>query len=102
MKKFQRKFENFVCKNCHKKTKGDGYTNHCPFCLYSLHVDINPGDRAADCSSLMKPVWIEKKKDAYAITHECIVCGHKKKNKISPKDDFDEVIKLMKGFSTNM
>lgn len=51
----------FVCENCGCKvrplTKG-GYRNHCPHCLYSKHVDINPGDRASECGGLMEPVGV--------------------------------------------
>ncbi|MDO4282434.1 MAG: RNHCP domain-containing protein [Clostridia bacterium] len=34
----------FICKNCGKKVEKLGYTSrdHCNFCLYSLHVDIEP------------------------------------------------------------
>ena len=56
---FIRKTEDFVCENCGQEVKGNGYTNHCPRCLYSKHVDINPGDRASDCGGLMKPVAVE-------------------------------------------
>ncbi|MEK7061411.1 MAG: RNHCP domain-containing protein, partial [Patescibacteria group bacterium] len=43
---FVKKIEDFVCKVCGTKVKGTGYTNHCPNCLYSLHVDEEvPGDR---------------------------------------------------------
>ena len=39
--------EEFICENCGKKVKKLGYTcrNHCPYCLHSKHVDVNPGDR---------------------------------------------------------
>ena len=39
--------EAFVCENCGKEVKKLGYScrNHCPECLYSKHVDKNPGDR---------------------------------------------------------
>ena len=38
-----------------KKVEPLGYTsrNHCPFCLWSLHVDENPGDRACECGGEM-------------------------------------------------
>lgn len=94
MKKFQRKIEDFVCEKCDKEIKGDGYTNHCPVCLWSKHVDINPGDREADCGGLMKPVNIETEKDEYVITHRCEKCGHEKRNKSIPADNFDEILKI--------
>jgi hypothetical protein len=62
--------------------------------LYSKHVDINPGDRAADCGGLMKPIWVELKKDKYVITHQCEICGYKKKNKVAKEDDFEEILKI--------
>ena len=46
-KKFERNREDFTCNNCELFVQGDGYTDHCPSCLYSKHVDINPGDRQA-------------------------------------------------------
>ena len=58
-----RKEENtgFVCRHCGREVlplTGGSYRNHCPFCLYSLHVDIIPGDRASECGGLMEPVGI--------------------------------------------
>ena len=61
MKQFQRKKENFVCEHCGQEVIGNGYTNHCPSCLHSKHVDINPGDRAETCGGLMEPVDLELK-----------------------------------------
>ena len=66
MRKFQRKKEDFICENCNKKVKGDGYTNHCPACLWSKHVDINPGDRLAECKGMMKPIGLDKKGDIFS------------------------------------
>ena len=36
--------ESFICENCGKKVEKLGYScrNHCPYCLHSKHVDINP------------------------------------------------------------
>ena len=50
-KKFTMIDESFICENCHKKVNPLGYTarDHCPYCLYSKHVDINPGDRKESC-----------------------------------------------------
>ena len=77
--KFQRNIEDFVCGHCGAEVKGNGFTNHCPKCLYSKHVDINPGDRADQCRGLMKPVSIELRKGEYTIIHECVGCGFKKR-----------------------
>jgi hypothetical protein len=94
MKKFQRKIEDFTCANCGAKVKGNGYTNHCPHCLWSKHVDINPGDRAADCGGLMKPIDIELKKGQYILIQKCQRCGHERKNKVTEEDNINEITKI--------
>ncbi|HLD19970.1 MAG TPA: RNHCP domain-containing protein [Patescibacteria group bacterium] len=93
-KKFTRTIENFVCEHCNTKVRGNGYTNHCPQCLWSKHVDINPGDRAHDCGGLMKPAGIELKQDTTIIIHTCTTCGIIKKNKTSYSDNNDIIIML--------
>ena len=70
--KFQKNKEDFVCQNCGFKVKGTGYTNHCPNCLWSKHVDIYPGDRKNNCGGLMKPIKIEVKNDNYLKDYEDI------------------------------
>jgi len=47
-----------------KRLKNFGYTarDHCPYCLYSKHLDIFPGDRKNECKGLMKPIGYMKKK----------------------------------------
>jgi DNA-directed RNA polymerase subunit RPC12/RpoP len=63
--------------------------NHCPSCLYSLHVDAEfPGDRAADCGSPMRPVDLEVRKNrGTVLVHECVKCGKRIVNKVAPDDD---------------
>ncbi|MCL5666422.1 MAG: RNHCP domain-containing protein [Patescibacteria group bacterium] len=99
MKKFQRKIENFICENCGFSVKGTGYTNHCPKCLFSKHVDINPGDRANTCGGLMEPVGLELDHGEYIIVYECEKCGEIKKNKADKNDAFDELLKLAKSLA---
>lgn len=94
MKKFTRTIEDFICENCGTEVIGDGYTNHCPKCLWSKHVDINPGDRSADCGGMMKPVGIENKSDVFYVVQKCKKCGHERRNKLVKGDSFDEAIKL--------
>ena len=55
MKRFNMINEDFICENCGAKVSKSDYTarDHCPLCLYSKHVDINPGDRANNCKGLM-------------------------------------------------
>ncbi len=93
---FSKKVEDFKCENCGFDVSGNGYTNHCPKCLWSKHVDIHPGDRLSKCGGMMKPISVESKNGEYVITHSCVICGHNKNNKTSPEDDFDQIIKVSK------
>ena len=95
-KKFQRTIEDFKCEKCGFDVNGDGYTNHCPNCLWSKHVDINPGDRKCDCSGMMKPTDLINKGDVFYITHKCVECDHEKNNKALKGDNFNELVNLSK------
>lgn len=54
--------DTFVCKVCGKTVimagAGSEHRNHCPYCLHSRHLDIEPGDRAADCGGVMEPIAV--------------------------------------------
>lgn len=93
-KKFQRTKEDFVCAKCGSNVRGNGYTNHCPCCLWSKHVDVNPGDRKASCRGLMEPIGVESQGGEYIITHHCITCGVEKRNKAAKNDNFDVLVQL--------
>ena len=88
--------ESFVCENCGKEVEKLSYTarDHCPFCLHSKHVDINPGDRANECKGIFKPIGIEKFKDTYKILYKCTKCNQEHKNIIATDDNMDLIIKL--------
>lgn len=94
MKLFQRKKENFKCDNCGFEVLGNGYTDHCPKCLYSKHVDINPGDRQSECKGTMKPVGFEIRHGKYVINYVCEKCGYHHKVKCVKEDDMDVLIGL--------
>lgn len=94
-RKFQRRTEDFTCRHCGHTVTGNGYTNHCPACLYSCHVDISPGDRAADCGGLMSPIGLESKNGGWVILHRCQRCGHEMRCKTMP-DDMAAVLRLAK------
>jgi hypothetical protein len=91
-KHFSRNVEDFTCENCGIEIEGNGFTNHCPSCLWSKHVDINPGDRQAECQGLMQPVAVESKRGKYAILHRCVKCGFERRNKTALNDDFDTLL----------
>jgi hypothetical protein len=94
-RKFQRRIEDFTCENCGREVGGSGYTNHCLACLWSKHVDVNPGDREEECQGMMEPIAAETKKDGYRILHRCTVCGIERWNKSAPEDDFEAILALM-------
>jgi hypothetical protein len=95
MKSFVRNKENFTCENCKAFIEGNGYTNHCHECFYSKHVDIQPGDRQAGCSGLMKPISVQGATNSMTITHECMLCGFKRNNKLQEEDNMSALINLV-------
>lgn len=83
-KLFTKNDASFICGHCGKEVLPLGYSsrNHCPFCLWSLHVDINPGDRANECRGLMEPIRVETDpKKGFVIVHRCTKCGEIKRNR---------------------
>ena len=88
--------DEFVCENCNKLVPKLEVSarDHCPFCLYSKHVDINPGDRQNTCKGLLKPISIEKHKNTYKIIYKCLKCNQIHKNIIAKDDDYDKIISL--------
>jgi uncharacterized Zn finger protein len=94
----------FVCAHCGRNVQAldnGSYRNHCPYCLYSLHVDINPGDRANECKGLLEPVGVDyNAKKGWVILHRCERCGEVRRNKAalddSVSDDYELIVSLSK------
>jgi len=93
---FTRRVENFKCRHCGKPVKSNGFTNHCPYCLWSRHVDIDPGDRLEICHGMMEPIGAEAEGKEYYITHKCSFCGAKKRNKTTQADDINSISSLIR------
>ena len=89
-RRFTKNDSGFICAHCGKEVQPLGYTsrNHCPFCLWSLHLDENPGDRASDCGGQMEPiaVWVRKGGE-WAIVHRCRICGWISSNRVAADDN---------------
>lgn len=89
--------ESFTCRNCGYPVvpsgAGSDHRNHCPNCLCSVHLDIEPGDRESDCGGLMEPVavWVRKNGE-WAIIHRCRRCGAFSSNRVAADDN---PVKLM-------
>ena len=96
MKKFKMRDEEFICDNCGRKVAKLEYSSrdHCPYCLYSKHVDIMPGDRMNKCLGMLVPIGIEKYRDSYKIVYRCGKCGTIHKNIMARDDDYDVIVGL--------
>ena len=100
-----REIENtgFICVHCGKSIialSNGSYRNHCPYCLYSLHVDKAIGDRTSNCRGKMEPKEvIYNSKKGYQIVHECLRCGVRRVNMIAENtvmpDDYEMIMNLM-------
>ena len=84
--------DSFTCKVCGRlvvpEYAGSSHRNHCPNCLSSLHVDEEPGDRAAGCGGIMDPigVWVRKGGE-WAVIHRCRRCGKLDSNRVAAGDN---------------
>lgn len=96
MKLFTKNDDSFTCEHCLKEVNALKYTSrdHCPYCLYSKHVDIFPGDRNNNCKGLLEPIGIEKFKDTYKIIYKCKKCNKIHKNIMANDDNMDLIIQL--------
>ncbi len=100
----------FICKKCGQKVSmtviGTKNRNHCPFCLWSLHVDKEiPGDRYDTCQGMMEPVGLtfkdegidkygKKRQGEIMLVHQCQKCGKENKNRIAGDDDAKAILAL--------
>lgn len=93
-----------MCARCQAEvtplTNGS-YRNHCPHCLWSVHVDARrPGDRASGCFGLTEPVGIVRKHQHLQVVHCCTACGKIQPNRIAhdteQPDDLDLILELMR------
>lgn len=104
-KRFAKNDQGFVCGHCGKEVDPLRKTsrNHCPYCLWSRHLDENPGDRLSTCGGLMEPVGAyPDPRKGYVIVHRCTVCGKVGRNKAAygggagagRQDDLKKIIEL--------
>ena len=103
-KQFQKNDEEFICINCGHNVSKLGYTSrdHCPKCLCSIHIDINPGDRANDCKGLLIPIQCQPSaKKGYIITYKCSKCGKLHNNKSAQDDSTKALFSVMNGTYRN-
>ena len=104
-------FGDFRCAHCHAHVScahllsGVNNRNHCPYCLWSCHLDLYvAGDRLSACKAPMKPIGLTMKKgrnkyqrDARGelmLIHECVECKILSINRIAADDDSGTVISV--------
>lgn len=106
----------FRCKHCHYYVStnpilsGVNNRNHCPYCLYSRHLDLNrAGDRLAACKEKMRPVALAlkqtHKKYGYnqgelMLVHQCLECNRISINRIAADDDAEMIISIFRSSLT--
>lgn len=82
----------FLCTHCDRAIPGTApgtvHRNHCPHCLWSLHVDLTAGDRRSACRGPMEPIAIGIRPDGeWSILHRCQRCGLIRTNRIAGDDN---------------
>jgi hypothetical protein len=92
--KFTRLREDFDCLHCGARVRGDGYTNHCPRCLWSRHVDVRPGDRESDCGGPMEPIGALYESGRTVVVQRCQKCRHTRRNRTARNDSRNAVLAL--------
>jgi len=101
----------FICLNCKFQVRSDiafsGVLNrnHCPFCLWSRHVDHwQAGDRLSACKMPMRPIGLtfKKLKNKYGLAlgelmliHQCSDCQAISINRIAADDDIQKILEIM-------
>ncbi len=84
--------DSFICRNCGLAVppveQGGYHRNHCPHCLWSLHVDLKSGDRRCACRGEMEPisVWVRSSGE-WSVIHRCGKCGFIRSNRIAADDN---------------
>ena len=92
----------FICVNCNQKVEKLKYTSrdHCNHCLYSIHVDITPGDRANDCKGILVPInVIETSKKGKVIIYRCSKCNKEIRNVVAKDDNQEAIYKVVEDYA---
>ena len=87
-----RRSGSFRCRHCGLDVPldapGTAHRNHCPNCLWSRHVDDDPGDRAAECGSAMEPIAVcVRGAGEWVLVHRCTFCDEIHLNRTAGDDN---------------
>jgi hypothetical protein len=109
-------FSDFKCTHCGvivcaaHLLSGVNNRNHCPYCLWSRHLDLyTAGDRLSACKGPMRPLGLTVKhnRNKYALNggelmllHECVECGRLSINRIAADDDVQNLLMVFKSAAT--
>ena len=82
----------FHCTHCGEAVSnqitGSEHRNHCPYCLWSRHVDMVTGDRRSGCKGEMAPIGISVQRNGeWSLIHRCSTCGMLRVNRIAADDN---------------
>ncbi|MEM9065582.1 MAG: RNHCP domain-containing protein [Planctomycetota bacterium] len=84
----------FTCIHCKRQVQAGGWgtgtknRNHCPYCLWSRHVDDEIGDRRSACRAPMEPIAVAvRSAGEWCVVHRCTGCGKIRINRIAGDDD---------------
>ena len=89
----------FYCQHCGAKiptaAPGTKNRNHCPHCLWSLHLDTTPGDRKSACKAPMQPIAVTVQVNGeWSIIHRCTSCRALNINRIAGDDNEFQLLSL--------
>ena len=102
-------FGDFKCAHCRvivssaHALSGVNNRNHCPYCLWSCHLDLYAaGDRLSACKGQMKPVGLTMKmgrnkyrldnRGELMLVHQCVDCGIVSINRVAADDDSSTIL----------
>ncbi len=108
---FTKKKKGFLCSHCGRFVHldsfiGTSFRNHCPFCLWSKHVDFRKsGDKQLQCQGEMEPIGLTFKHEGYdkygkkrqgelMLVHKCLDCYKFSINRIAADDNPEAILEL--------
>ena len=58
-------------------------------------MDVFPGDRAEACRGMMEPVSVAVRRGGYEITHRCVRCSARRRNKANEHDSSEALCRAV-------